>query len=197
MPPNPAINNTVRILLNFRIGSAFLGQTHIDLRGNGVAGETDFSGLVDDIGGLIISNDVNDAWSTDVTVPEWEAHNLDDPDLVPTTYVSTLTGGEAGDPLPENVAALVSLRSDFSGRSNRGRAYWPGYTEASSDGASFNTTSAGHLADFYDDLNGLNLNGFPLELVVVSFKNAIARAITSVIVEAAWATMRNRLERLR
>jgi len=44
------------------------------------------------------------------------------------------TGGAMGQPLPSNVAAVLSLRTGRAGRSYRGRLYLGGFTELQSDG---------------------------------------------------------------
>lgn len=51
-------------------------------------------------------------------------------------YVSTgtpLAGGDATDPLPLNVAACVTVRTAFAGRSFRGRVYFSGWAESQND----------------------------------------------------------------
>lgn len=199
MPPRPEINRIVRVLLNFHLGGVFLGQTHLDY---GIFGiwtfDQDFADeLVGDIGGDLLSNDVDGALSDQITIPEWTVQNFDDPDAADLTVTSTFAGGEAGDPLPENVAALVSLRTDRRGRSYRGRCYWPGYTEASADGATFNPTSQGNLADAYDDFSHITSGTWSADLYVISMKLATAEPVTSIQVEGSFATQRPRLERLR
>jgi hypothetical protein len=194
------INQALRVLLNFRLDSAFLGQTHIDFR---FAGSFDLDvGLAEAVVGMIgdalLGNDVDGAISSQVTIPLFEVVNLDDPSQESIFVDSEFVGGEAGDPLPPNTAALVSLRTGLSGRSNRGRAYWPGYTEASADGPIFNSTSAGNLASAYFDFaGGIDTIDPGATLAVVSITNAIAHPVTTFFVEPSFATQRNRLGRLR
>ncbi len=45
-----------------------------------------------------------------------------------------VSGGAPGQPLPSNVAAVLSLRTGRAGRSFRGRLYLGGFTELQSDG---------------------------------------------------------------
>jgi hypothetical protein len=199
MPPVPAINNALRVLANFRIGDAFLGQTHFDFKM--VSFDFDQSSaedVVSMIGEALLGNDVDGALSTDVTIPLWEVHWLDDPDLAPIFVDSDFTGGEAGDPLPPNVAAIVSFHTGFSGRSHRGRSYWPGFTEASADGVNFNTTSAGNLgAAYFDIQGGIDDIASGSKLGVISMKNATVLAVDTLFVEPTFATQRRRLGRLR
>lgn len=200
MPPAPEINNCYRVLLEFGIGDAFLGQTHVDFRAGTTVtwGDAFASDLTDMISTAILSNDVNDGWSTEVTLRNYRVENLDDRTQAPIDIPTSVAGVESGDPLPEQVAALVSLRSGLTGRSNRGRAYWCGYTEASADGSILNPTTAGHIADMYADFQtgwaSLNTGGV---LAIVSIKNATSHAVASITVEPTFATMRPRLERLR
>jgi hypothetical protein len=200
MTTRPTINNCYRTLLHFRSGSGgFLGETHIDARiPTFPFDDTSCTDLVELYGQALIDNDVDGAIASGVTIPEWVVQNFDDPTRADIAIPSAWSGGEAGQPLPENVAALVSLRTPLSGRSHRGRAYWFGYTEASSNGVIFDPTSQGNLAAAYaqivDDLDAFT---WPGELVVMSIKNATATAVSSIIVESDWATQRRRLSRLR
>jgi hypothetical protein len=200
MPPRPAINDCVRILVPFKIGGVFVAETHIDFHLDG--GFTWSQALADDVVGVVgtalIGNNIDDALGTAVSVPEFQVIDLNNPNHDPLFVTSTFTGGEASNLLPYNVAALVSIRTGFSGRSNRGRAYWFGYTEASSVGNTFNVTSQTNLAGFYTDLQ-VDIDNYQAgsAVCVVSFANATSRDAVSFNVESSWATMRPRLSRAR
>jgi len=61
-------------------------------------------------------------------------------------YVQTgspVAGTGAGDPLPNEVAAVVTLRTQFAGKSFRGRVYISGANEAQND-------AAGHIATAFN-----------------------------------------------
>lgn len=200
MPSRPAINECVRVLVPFHIAGQFVAETHIDFHiEGGFTWQQSFADtVVDTIGTALLGNNVDDALGTAVSVPEWQVIDLDNPNHEPLFVTSTFVGGEASNLLPYNVAALVSLRTGFSGRSNRGRAYWFGYTEASSVGNAFNTTSQTNLAGAYTDMQvDIDVNFPGSALAVVSFTNATHRDVTSINVEASWATMRPRLSRAR
>src|SRR4026208_2286260 len=200
MPTRPNISDCVRVIVPFKISGVFVGQTHVDFHING--GFTWAQSLADDIIGIVgdalIANNVNDAQGTAVTIPEWELRNLDSNNRDSLFVESTYAGGETSNLLPYNVAALVSLRTGFSGRSNRGRAYWMGYTEASSVGNTFNATSLANLAGAYTDMQA-NIDTYQTGSppAVVSFTNATHRDVDSIFVESDWATMRPRLSRAR
>jgi hypothetical protein len=200
MPSRPAISDCVRVILPFLFSGQFCGQTHIDFH---IQGGFSFNqSLADDVVGIIgaalVANNVDDALGTAVTIPEWDVIDLDNPAHDPLFVTSAFAGGETSNLLPCNVAALVSLRTGFSGRSNRGRAYWLGYTEASSVGNVFNATSQTNLASAYEDIQtNIDADTPGSSICVVSFKNASHRDVTSFNVEGTWATQRNRLERSR
>jgi len=200
MPPQPAINDVCRVIIPFVISGQFAGQTHIDFR---IEGGFSFNQALADtvigiVGDALVANNVNDALGTAVTVPEWELHDLDNPNHDPLFVTSSFAGGETSNLLPANVAALVSLRTGFSGRSNRGRCYWLGYTEASSVQNTFNVTSQTNLASAYTDIQiGIDADTPGSSICVTSFTNATKRDVTSFNVESSWATMRPRLDRVR
>lgn len=200
MPSRPNISDCLRVILPFHISGAFVGQTHVDFH---IQGGFSFNqALADDVVGIIgaalLANNVDDALGTAVTIPEFEVIDLDNASHDPLFVTSAFVGGETSNLLPYNVAALVSLRTGFSGRSNRGRAYWLGYTEASSVGNAFNTTSQTNLESAYEDIQtNIDADTPGSSLTVVSFTNATHRDVTSISVEPNWATMRPRLSRAR
>jgi hypothetical protein len=196
----PTIDRGYRVLLNFYNGGVFMAQTHMDFRANPNPdwGPTFASDLVNEIGDELLANNIDDALGTAITIPDWVVQNFDDPTQADIHVASEFVGGEASNLLPNNVSAIASLRTDRRGRSFRGRAYWPGYTEASSVNNTFNATSQANLQAFYDEILGGIPIGLPvLSPCILSIKNAIATVITSVTVEGTWATQRRRLERAR
>lgn len=199
MPTRPQINNAYRVLLKFTVSDLFLGETHFDfVIPTFPFDDVSCGDLVDMIGTALTTNNVNDALSDEVRIPEWTVQNFDDPTRADITIPSSFQGGETGQILPENVAALVSLRTPLRGRSHRGRAYWPGYTEASADGSAFSPTSAGNLASAYADVvTGVDGLYATAHMAVLSMKLATASAVSSILVEASFATMRKRLSRIR
>lgn len=47
--------------------------------------------------------------------------------------LAAVAGAGTGDPLPANVAFVISLGTDHRGQANRGRVYLPGFVEATND----------------------------------------------------------------
>lgn len=70
--------------------------------------------------------------------------DIRNPNLVEYSQTgSPVAGTGAGDPLPNEVAAVVTLRTAFAGKHFRGRAYISGANEAQND-------AAGHIATAYN-----------------------------------------------
>lgn len=195
----PTIANAYRLLIQTTLNGVFLGETHIDFSiPTFPFDDVSVTDFVTHVWAQFTGSNTDDALSDQMDLPVWTMQNFDDPTRADISVPSTAHGGESHDPLPPNVAVLVSLRTVLAGRSNRGRAYWPGYTEASADGPIFNPTSQSNLAIAYADLvsSGPGYT-YPYELVVLSITNATAQPVSSVIVEPSFATMRKRLSRLR
>lgn len=117
--------------------------------------------------------------------------------ILPLTTDNVGTSG--GDPAAANAAVVVSLRTNFTGRSFRGRFYVGGLSNtnlanAQNIGTSAATFYAGVFEDFIDALNVINMT-----LVVVSrFAAGVARVtnlateIISIIVDTKVDSQRRR-----
>lgn len=109
------------------------------------------------------------------------------------------TGSAGGDAAAANAAACISLRTNFTGRSFRGRMYIGGLPNAALANAQNLTTAAAAayascMEDFIDALSAINMT-----LVVVSrFANKVARVVNlateiiSVIVDTKLDSQRRR-----
>lgn len=116
-----------------------------------------------------------------------------------------IAGSAAGDPLPPNVAACITMTTPFTGRSARGRMYWGGLAESQSGGASLNAGNVTGINDMAEALlNDVN-NDSPGQLVVLSrYSNGVARVNASPFVVTSMAlrdgvldTQRRRINRLK
>jgi len=108
-------------------------------------------------------------------------------------------GSAGGDAAAANAAACISLRTNFTGRSFRGRMYIGGLPNAALQNAQNLTTTAaaayaGYMSDFIDALNAINMT-----LVVVSrFAAGVARVVNlateiiSIIVDTKVDSQRRR-----
>jgi hypothetical protein len=110
------------------------------------------------------------------------------------------TGGVAQPAAPNQVAAVLSLRSGYTGRSNRGRLYLPGIPENVAGqtelGSAFRTAIAGQFQAMKASLVG---EGYTP--VIASFQHlgvprttAVVQPISNQFVSAGIATQRRRLK---
>ncbi len=92
----------------------------------------------------VLTNDWKPQMPADVTLREIHLRSLHALNHLEHTALFTVgtVGGLANPLLPSNVSVCVSLRSQFTGRSARGRLYWIGLTE---NDVSFSTISATRL----------------------------------------------------
>jgi hypothetical protein len=110
-----------------------------------------------------------------------------------TVIAHAFNGANAGDPLPANVALVITLRTALRGRAHRGRCYWGGFEESS------NTTggvpTAGVVANVATVWGQLltNLVASGVSLVVASYLHSSAENVTSLNVDSRWDTQRRRL----
>lgn len=108
-------------------------------------------------------------------------------------------GTQATDPLPPQVAFLLSPRTAVAGRKGRGRVYLPFWNEGQSDSPGSPNAGAIALATAWS--NGLfatlsvTVGGSTITLkpVIVSRTLPITQIpVTSVVIRTAWATQRRR-----
>jgi hypothetical protein len=199
MPTRPEINQVYKVLIRFTVSDVFLGETHFSWRiPSFTFDDENCTDLVEAIGGALVSSNVNDAQHTSVEAPEWIVQNYDDPTIADISIPSAYVGGEAGQMLPTQTALLVSQRTARRGRSYRGRQYWPGYTEASSNENAVAAATVEAMGVGQAEVLEQVSSAFPGAVaVVISETLAIATPIVSLLVEDTWATIRRRNERLR
>jgi hypothetical protein len=112
-----------------------------------------------------------------------------------------LTGNNAADLLPNNVALCVSFRTNGRGKSARGRNYVPGLVETEVSGSIVASTTTTPVVAAYNALKGAGTFTAGLEWVVVSrFHDnaprtvALVQPITSVVlVDSVVDSQRRRL----
>lgn len=73
------------------------------------------------------------------------------------TVGAGVNGTEAGNTLPPNIGVLMTKQTAVGGRKNKGKSFWPGATEAQTDGAGKLNAGAitdwlSAVQDFYDAL---------------------------------------------
>lgn len=103
-------------------------------------------------------------------------------------------GTQAGDALPPQIAPIISWRTQFVGRSYRGRSYMPPCSETYNVGGVVQTTMRTLLADYADAI--LSLTDLPggntYELGIWSPTLNQFNAVTSYVVQPTFATQRRR-----
>lgn len=122
--------------------------------------------------------------------------NLLDPELITDAGAGTGTG----DPLPLETAGLISFRTGFGGRKNRGRTYVPFPPEGSNDATGRPTapyiTALATLGSFLaNDINiapGGADAPYTLRGLIIPSDQAQGRVVTNYSVKARWASMRTR-----
>jgi hypothetical protein len=147
------------------------------------------------------TNQIDDQIHVGYAFAKLTVTSYDQPSRAQIALPMSLAGNEAGQSLPWNVAAITSFRTDLAGPAHRGRSYLPGLTEASSNANTYDATSSGHLADFWDDvvtgLAGIGISGLGVMTKNSETLSPDITPVTSIIVESFFATQRRRLGRAR
>lgn len=127
-----------------------------------------------------------------------------------TSQGTPLSGGGTGDPLPLNVAAVVTVRTALAGKSFRGRTYFSGFTETQNDtqgrqSAAVNTAIVGAMTSINSILAGHSLTvavlSRPADAHTVPAKTTPARvgqatAVSSFVARnSKWESQRRRTGR--
>ena len=201
MAPKPHIPHGWRARLHFveSSGGALVGMPSFGIYDGAAAwGQATTDAIAGAVATAFTGNDIDGAISDRITLRQLQLTNYDTPARADQFSPIGIACGEAGDPLPYNVAVITSFRTQFAGPRFRGRSYWPGYTEASSDANTFDTTSKGHLQDFWDDLQSfLDSYAANMTYAVLSAAALAATPCEAWFVESLFATQRRRLSRFR
>ena len=91
----------------------------------------------------------------------------------------TIDGSVTGGALPNNVAICGTWLTDQSGRSYRGRSYFPGLAESDVQASYLDTPDAAALAVAMVELVNM-IDGIGYDLVVASYQTANAPRVTAV-----------------
>lgn len=105
-------------------------------------------------------------------------------------------GTVAADSVGQQLAAVVTLRTSFAGRSYRGRQYWPGLAETKGDGtgpgASWMTNTQSMYTSALIPKYGTTGTDTDWRLIVWSKKLATYNVVASALVRSAWGVQRRR-----
>lgn len=172
------------------------------------------AGTAFDVADLELLADILEAWFLDqgdallhvgYQLMTIELRGLESAEAAYTTRICNDPGTVAGDSLPPNVAACLSMTTGFTGRSSRGRMYWGGLSEVQQDGG---TLAAGVVTGFNDLcadlLNKLEIEGLCKLAVLSRFTGGAQRATAHPLVvtdfglrDAVLDTQRRRINRLK
>lgn len=125
----------------------------------------------------------------------WYPENVVPPTTTEITTGFPLTGLVAGDCVGQQLAAIVTFRTPYAGRSYRGRVYMPGISESN---ALMAGPGAGPQADLYTVFNGMvgiyGQGGSDPDWTwgVYSKKLNVFTPISSVVVRTVWGVIRRR-----
>lgn len=102
-------------------------------------------------------------------------------------------GSSASELLPMNVCACVTLRTAKAGASYRGRVYFSGWTEGSSNAGSMGVSAQADATALVTGIQeGLDASGFTLS--VASRKLGQSSPVTSIVCrDSRWDTQRRRI----
>jgi hypothetical protein len=124
--------------------------------------------------------------------------------------ISTLPGSPgtaAGEPMPQQIASVISLKTAKAGKHNRGRMYIPGWSEDANDvGAVMTAAAQAALQAFADGLQGAYLSGlvtlgvaqrplYDLDTCVITTPGVTNAVTQAVVRNGFWDTQRRRAGR--
>lgn len=193
MAPLPVIANTYRCALEWRdsatnqiaVNVIHVRQPSTDAVG--VAGAVDAAAAI------------NTAYHA-VSTAKVEAIKVTPLDGSSSTFTRTTTnahwvGEQSGDFIP-GTSVIMAWGSTRRGRSYRGRTFLPFLAEALQSDGAISDASALIVQDAWESLDG-NLITAGAELVIASYKLAVATAVASFQVKSALGTQRRRQTRVR
>jgi len=171
----------VNVLGGIVAGGFVNSQTIANALGTAILGHFTSSGLA----ALMATTTVLDA----VGVRDIRVANQ--PEFVSTA--ASVPGTGAGNPLPNELAAAVTLRTALAGKSFRGRAYFSGAIVAESDGsgrivAAFNTALRTFMGNVQTDMGAQGIT-----LAVLSRKLLAGNPVTAIQTrDTQWDSQRRR-----
>lgn len=112
-------------------------------------------------------------------------------------FASGLTGAASGSAVPPNVSLLVNKVTALGGRRNRGRSFWPGFTESDVDPGGFinNEYLAFVQARCTDYLNQLSTAGASMVVLHSDAGFGGPPTVAEYVAQSRVATQRRRLRR--
>lgn len=189
--PLPVIADTYRVALNWTGPSGTHAVNVIHLLKSGTTAAS--------IASTMDANVTTNMWNNVSASAQVTSLQVTPLDGSSATYVLNTTGAKwtgpnVGTDFAPAVANVISLRSNFRGRSKRGRVYMPYQAEAGmSNGVNGNTALS--QTAWNNWLAAMIAAG--AQPVIASYKLASQVPITAIIVESVLGTQRRRQSRLR
>lgn len=136
-----------------------------------------------------------DLTADNVSLSRVGLRDLRSPNLPLLESAVNVAGLAANDPMPQQTACCVTLRTALAGRSYRGRVYLPGYAEGQNDSNGNPVANVRTAAvNFMTDMMSLSQGANTLLLGVASKTLLETNIVTSVEVrDLVWDTQRRRL----
>lgn len=186
----PFLEGTIKIIVTYTIGGKPQINVHFaSIQGGGPTDPTDM---------LKVANDTYDAYNdnwklsassnaeiTEIEAINWEAEAGR---VAFTSQTLPIVGDVASPAMPNQVALVTTKKTNWTGRSKRGRTYFAGLSEASVDG---NDVEAAVITNFQTTLTDLivNLDLNLYNLVVYSlYTGGAPRASPFITVVSALST---------
>lgn len=138
----PYLEGTIKIVVEITLNGKVTINVHFaHIQGGGPVAPTDNVKLADAVWGAYdvswATESSDEAAVTQIEAINWEAA---EGRIGFTSEALPINGEVIGDALPNNVAAVVSNRTSFTGRSKRGRTYYTGLEEGKVGGNNMNVS---------------------------------------------------------
>jgi len=194
MPPLPVLADTFRCTLNWHSdGLAVSSHNVIHVLAPGFS-----------------SDDVYDAWNTNVDAAMWEHTNVttsvNSVDVLPLDGVTPTTNypnsdvtnwrGAGATQLTIPVSALASLKTGLRGRSGRGRIFLPWVCEGSQNGGILSGTVGANMTTAWNAFR-VAMDSAGCALIVASYTHSLRNTVLHISVEDDCGTQRRRQDSLR
>jgi hypothetical protein len=192
--PLPTITDTFRCVLNWTGQSWSTNAVNvIHIRMPSADSGDVFTMLDGDVTSAMWGHTENNIGveSVDITPLDGSSASENFPTGLPSKWKGAQTGGF--DPVPQ-VAAIIKLGTALRGRSYRGRIYLPWPVENQILAGQLNSVTVGTMNSAWSTFLGAVIADLA-ELVVASYKNSTAEAVTSAECETFLGTVRRRQPR--
>jgi hypothetical protein len=168
---------------------------------NAQSAEVTFSVTAPSTTAADVADDIEAAWASSIKNAQSDSTMLVSTSVTPldgtaaaTITPVNITGTNTEDPVPDSIAAIVTLRTGLAGRSNRGRMYWPGMGVDMLSGDGY-TLDSSFITGFQSAVDSWHsaMSGTSETLGVLSRALSSFREVTSLEVRRTIGTQRRRL----